>query len=89
MPATTAAAPTTTTSQTINAYSWTDTGQKWTPQELASKLGISIGALKATNAAGKKALSQPTKPIPKGAKFDYTKEPKGITTTVTGTPQST
>jgi hypothetical protein len=82
---TTAPAPTasttSSTSTTAMKYSWTDTGQAWSPNELASKLGISTGALVATNSLGTKALSQPTKPIPKGAKFDYTKEPKGVTTT--------
>jgi hypothetical protein len=72
------APPKTTTSQ--NEYSWTDTGQKESLTALAKALGVSVSALKPTNASAKKAASQPTRDIPKGAKFTYVKQPKTVTT---------
>lgn len=86
VPATTAPAPaasTTSTSSTAYEYSWTDTGQSWTVGQLASKLGISVSALKGANTEGVQALTNSSKPIGKGAKFTYVKEPKGVTTTTT------
>lgn len=73
----------TSTSTTTLHYSWTDTGQKWSANQLASKLGISVKALVPTNRLGQKALSDPNAPIARGAAFDYVKEPKGVTTTQT------
>lgn len=72
-----------TSTQTVNAFSWTDTGQKWSALELAKHLGISVKALKPSNEAGVDALANPNKVMEKGAKFTYVKEPKGITTTKT------
>lgn len=69
-----------TKTSTVHAYSWTDTGQKWSPVQLAKALGVNINALKPANAAAKKALTEPNRPIPKGAKFTYLKEPKDVTT---------
>jgi hypothetical protein len=71
--------PTKTTTTSTNAYSWTDEGQKWTVNQLASKLGVSVSALKPANSQASDALKSPTKLIPKGAKFTYTKAPKTIT----------
>ena len=71
-------APKTTTSQ--NEYSWTDTGQKESLNTLAKALGVSVSALKPTNASAKKAAAAPTTDIPKGAKFTYVKQPKTVTT---------
>jgi hypothetical protein len=50
--------------------SWTDTGQKWTLNDLAKKLGVPVSSLVATNRLGTKAASNPNAPIAKGAKVD-------------------
>lgn len=57
--------------QTVG-YSWTDTGQKWTANQLAKNLGITVGALRPSNRLGQKALNNPNAAIAKGAKFTYT-----------------
>lgn len=75
--------PKPTKSETVNAYSWTDTGQRWTPVQLAKHLGIPLKGLKPGNPEAVAALKNPSKVMPKGAHFTYVKEPKGITTTQT------
>ena len=75
--------PVPTKTQTVNAFSWTDTGQKWSLNELAKHLGISPKALKPSNEAAVDAVQSPNKKMEKGAHFTYVKEPKGITTTST------
>jgi hypothetical protein len=77
----------TTKSVSTSNYSWTDTGQLWTVAQLAQHLGVSVGSLVPTNTAGADALAayksnpKTTKLVPKGGKFDYTKEPETVTTT--------
>jgi PASTA domain len=55
------------------AGSWTDTGQKWSPVQLAINLGIPESNLKGSNAAGIAALKAPVSTIPSGAKFTFLK----------------
>lgn len=73
------------TATTHNDYSWTDTGQRWTLDELAKRLGVSVGALRPANAAATHTVQaygkgNRKKLIPKGAHFTYTKQPKQVTT---------
>jgi hypothetical protein len=77
--------PTPTKSTTQQDYSWTDTGQKLTLDELAKKLGVSVAALMPANAQAKHVTEaygkgDKKKLIPKGAHFTYTKQPKTVTT---------
>lgn len=74
---------TTTIAGPTNHLSWTDTGQKWNANTLAKQLGIGITGLVPSNSAAKKALADPTKPMPKGAKFTYVKGGKPETTITT------
>jgi hypothetical protein len=53
--------------------SWTDTGQTWTANQLAAKLGIPESALRGSNRLGDKALGNPNAPIAKGAAFTFLK----------------
>lgn len=58
--------------QTVG-YSWTDTGQKWSANQLAVKLGVPLSDLGPGNAQAVKALKNPNAPMPKGAHFTYAK----------------
>lgn len=53
--------------------SWTDTGQKWSANQLAQQLGIPESALRGSNRLGDKALGDPNAPIAKGAAFTFLK----------------
>jgi hypothetical protein len=53
--------------------SWTDTGQTWSANQLAAKLGIPESALRGSNRLGEKALGDPNAPIAKTAAFTFLK----------------
>jgi hypothetical protein len=68
-----ASAPAASSSTKETAGSWTDTGQKWSPVQLAINLGIPESNLKGSNASGIAALKAPVGTIPVGAKFTFLK----------------
>lgn len=88
-PATAPASPTTATTTTRSssapAYSWTNTGQKWSAEQLAKELGIPLNELQGTNQQAINAIKNPKATMRKGAKFTYSKQPSQVTATTSTT----